>query len=315
METKEKFINRIGVEKIEIVKNMILNGKTSDEISSELKVSIKSITKIRKIFNITTKKKRQPIVENKIKEDVIKYINEGKTNTEIIQELNVGRSLICKIARDNNLKTNIKDINPEISLSYEEEQVLIGGLLGDSYIGMDGYCKYPRGSITHCIKQYDYAVYKQKYLNRLTNKTYLVNKYDKRSNRHYQQAWINIKSQKALFPYYNSFYKNGKKIIEKEMLYKIDALGLAIWFMDDGSASYTTYGSLCGFLFATMCFSDKELDLIQCFFKDKFDLNTTIHKDRCIYVTADSREKFLNLISKYIPDCMKYKISNKILNK
>lgn len=315
MKNKKNIIEKIGIENCEIVKNMILSGKNSDEISLELGIYIKSITKIRKFYNITIKKKRKPIVENKIKEDVIKYINEGKTNTEIIQKLNVGRSLICKIARDNNLKTNIKDINPEISLSYEEEQVLIGGLLGDSWIGLSSHSRYPSGCIAHCIEQYDYAVYKQKYLDRLTNKTYLANKYDKRSDRHYQQAWINIKAQKALLPYYNSFYKDKKKRIEKEMLYKIDALGLAIWYMDDGSASYTNYGSLCGFLFATMCFSDEEIDLIRYFFKDKFNLNTTIHKDRCIYITAYSRETFLNLISKYVPDCMKYKISNKILNK
>ena len=53
---------------------------------------------------------------------------------KIIEKTNASRSLICSIAKKNNLKTNKADINQELNLTYEEEQVLIGGLLGDSYI-------------------------------------------------------------------------------------------------------------------------------------------------------------------------------------
>ena len=65
---------------------------------------------------------------------IIKFIQDGYTTSYIIEKTNASRSLICSIAKKNNLKTNKADINQEINLTYEEEQVLIGGLLGDSYI-------------------------------------------------------------------------------------------------------------------------------------------------------------------------------------
>lgn len=310
---KQKEINQNQIN--EVIK-MIYESVKIPEISKKTGISIKKIQKIKKENNITFKLQRgktNRII--KIIHEILRLHSENNTCSEIMEKLNISKNVVLRVLKENNLAYIVKDVNPEINLTYEEEQVLIGGLFGDSYLGISKRNKYPHGCIGHCIEQYDYAVFKQKFINRFTSQVSLVNKFDKRSGRKYQQAWIVIRSQKALLPYYYSFYNDSKKTFSKDMLYKIDPLGLAIWYMDDGSPSYTTYGSLCGFLFATMCFSDEEINLIKKFFKEKFNLETTIHKDRSIYIKAESRDVFLNLISKYIPDCMKYKISNKIINK
>ena len=46
------------------------------------------------------------------------------------------------------------------------------------------------------------------------------------------------------------------------------------------------------------------------FFKTKFDINVSIHKSHTIYIKADSRDKFKNLVKDYIhPDCL-YKLAS-----
>lgn len=206
----QNIIDKYGIEEIEKVKMLILENNTSNKIQKITGFSIKSISAIRKFYGITKKQKRKTDAKTiELEPKIIKFIQDGYTTSYIIEKTNASRSLICSIAKKNNLKTNKADINQEINLTYEEEQVLIGGLLGDSYITISKKSKYPHGCIGHCIEQYDYAVYKQNYLKRLTSPVSLFNKYDKRSNRHYQQAWVVIKSQKALLPYYYSFYGKG----------------------------------------------------------------------------------------------------------
>ena len=314
MNIENYLLKNVGLEKMLIVKNLCIN-KTSNEISTITGISIKNISKIRKFYNITSIQKRGKTDRIKlIIPEILKSLKNGDTTIEIMKKFNISRSKVLDITKENNLKPNHKDVNPEIKLTYEEEQVLIGGILGDTYLSY-GKNKYPSGSIGHCIEQYNYAIYKQEYMNRFTSKVSLLNKYDKRTNRSYQQAWIVIRAQKALCKYVDAFYVNKKKILSEELLYKLDGLGLAIWYMDDGSPSYTNYNNLCGFTLATMCFSDRELNLIQTFFKEKFGINTTLYKNRSVYIKADSREKFLSLISGYIPKCMEYKISRKKIKK
>ena len=73
--------------------------------------------------------------------------------------------------------------------------------------------------------------------------------------------------------------------------------------MDDGSKP--KYG---GYLLCTMNFSQKDISIIQEFFKNKFEINTTIRKDKSLYIKADSKEKFKLLVSPYIVPSMKYKL-------
>lgn len=73
--------------------------------------------------------------------------------------------------------------------------------------------------------------------------------------------------------------------------------------MDDGSKP--KYG---GYLLCTMNFSDSDLNIIQEFFKQKFDINTIIRKDKSLYIKADSKEKFKELIKPYIIPSMMYKL-------
>lgn len=78
--------------------------------------------------------------------------------------------------------------------------------------------------------------------------------------------------------------------------------------MDDGSNS--------GVL-ATNCFSYEECSLIQKWFKDKYNIETTIQNQKgkkgiqhLIYIKVQSRPNFYNLVKPYIIPEMEYKFRN-----
>ena len=112
-----------------------------------------------------------------------------------------------------------------------------------------------------------------------------------------------MKASEYLTTLYYKFYHNNKKIIPKDLLYTLDGLGIAVWFMDDGYK----YGNSFGI--ATNCFTKEDLEMVKEFFKVKFNINISIHKDLTIYIKAESKETFVNLIKDYIhPDCL-YKLA------
>ena len=73
--------------------------------------------------------------------------------------------------------------------------------------------------------------------------------------------------------------------------------------MDDGN--YEKYGAkiaLCNF-------SNNSLILFQNFLKNKWNIDTSIHKDKTLYIKANSKKIFMQLISSYIIPSMSYKIN------
>ena len=108
----------------------------------------------------------------------------------------------------------------------------------------------------------------------------------------------------TLNKYRDMFYKDKKYI--NRYVYKLKALGLAIWFMDDGSSNNNRY------FLHTNCFDIKSLLLLQKMLNHNFNIKTTLNKCRegqyIIYIKAESRELFTTIISPYICDSMKYKL-------
>jgi hypothetical protein len=115
-------------------------------------------------------------------------------------------------------------------LSAEQEQVLIGSLLGDGCLCLD----YPRGNPnyreTHTEAQKEYLFWKSEILKPFRPSVYsAVRRGDNR-------MWYISTNRIDLFmPYYRLFYPLGDKVAPDEALARLETLGLAVWFMDDGS--------------------------------------------------------------------------------
>lgn len=233
---------------------------------------------------------------------VIELIKQGFNMHQIAKKINCSTQIVQYIARKYNLKIIPKSRILDIEFTNDEFQVLYGTILGDTHLSHNS--KNIHGSFNHCIKQKELAEFKQQYLNRFTNQVRIVKKYDKRLKvPNYEQYYCYIKASTALNAIYDKIYNNNTKYINKELLYKLDGLGIAIWYMDDGSKP--KYG---GYLLCTMNFSNSDLNIIQEFFKQKFDINTTVRKDKSLYIKANSKEKFKELIKPYIIPSMMYKL-------
>src|SRR3990172_668758 len=87
--------------------------------------------------------------------------------------------------------------------------------------------------MTHSIKQKDYALWKQSILNQIgTVKTYTYEYHDTQ----YPQITISSNTRRYFTKLRSIFYTpEKKKTISKKILSKITPLGLAIWYMDDGT--------------------------------------------------------------------------------
>ena len=166
-----------------------------------------------------------------------------------------------------------------IIISNEIEQILIGGLLGDGSLSKKSKISSVY-TITHSTKQEEYLIWKVNIL----NLPHSLNKRKKQLNYKGQEKIYFIvdyrtKNLPQLNKYFEMFYFNGRKVVTQEILNKLELLGIAIWYMDDGHYSYYNKNiTLC-----TNCFSLEEHKLIQKWFKEKYSLNWQIIKNNSLY--------------------------------
>ncbi|MAG47632.1 hypothetical protein CL617_03425 [archaeon] len=189
-------------------------------------------------------------------------------------------------------------------------QIFLGSLLGDGSL-VFGKGKSAVYSEMHSLKQKDYLIWKLKLMCKqfnFINKPYIFDKYDKRTKKIYKTIKI-YASDSNLNKYRDIFYKNNKKIIPKNVLYNLNELGLAVWYMDDGTYHYGAYSSSI----ATNCFSYNDNLSVKRFLKDKYGVNCKICRKSdgyYIFFKRENAEKFLILIKDYIHNSMIYKLGH-----
>ena len=145
-----------------------------------------------------------------------------------------------------------------LELDEQQKQILIGSLLGDGSLSYSKNSNCYMYSEEHCPKQKDYLLWKNKVFR------FNINEEEKE-----------IYKTNRVFKYYRElFYPNGKKIITREILDKLEPLGLAVWFMDDGFYNYR----LNNLSISTHCFGLEGNQIIQQYFKEKWDIDSKIIK-------------------------------------
>lgn len=274
-------------------------GLNDSEIAKELKIGHVSCKRIRESLNLPSLfKYKRKFDTNKFKELYELNMND----TEISRELKCSISAIQNYRKSLNLKSNefIFDNSP---LTYEEEQILIGGLLGDLYLGIPKKGVNASGSFAHTTeKQKEYCWWKYEKLKRFCRKPFDTYQDDKRTGKRYYKTYCDIYTNPLLNYYHSQFYPLKEKIVSKKLLYKLDGLGLATWYMDDGTKCGNAY-RLC-----TNSFNKDSLKLIVDFFKENFNINCTISSDNTIYIPAKETPAFKELIEPFIIESMKYKL-------
>lgn len=191
-------------------------------------------------------------------------------------------------------------------ITKESRNLLISLLLGDGTI-----CNNNVFKLAHAEQQKDYLEWKIKQLNDagIRNnglKTYVKTcGYNTGVNVYYTQLNI-IPFIKVLR---RIFYKPKKVLGNRKLLNRLDARGIAIWYMDDGHINIRKDkdGRPIGFYIKiATCLPKNELQIIIDYFKEVWDVNFYMFhegkKEDSFSLCCGTKEglKFINIIKKYV---------------
>lgn len=231
----------------------------------------------------------------------------GKNDKEIAKELGYSHSSVTYV-RKNILKLPI--VLESITLTKDQEEILIGTLLGDSSI-LYTYsgCSYPTLTYCHCKKQSIYAHTKYEKLKIIMSSIKERQYYDElvikgRKCKIQPVVYARGHNCKCLIKYRNLFYnKDGVKIIPIDFLKDtFTAQSLAYLYMDEGCINQRSYNlNMNGFTREELCEFALLLQL-------KFGLEFIVKKDKTLYLRYNSISRFEELIKPYITEDMQYKI-------
>lgn len=303
-------MQKISEEKINQMYELYKQGFNKVQISKQLEVNEDTVRKyLTKRFNVPLKDCSKKMDQQKFEE----LWNQGKTDKEIANFFGVSELTVksYRTKGENAGKFNVVRYfaQTEQELTYEQEQFIRGSLLGDLNLGNPNKNKNKNSRlyIVQCEEQKALFMKKVEILGDFMGSYKLtIPNPDPRTGKIYTSYRGNSKAHKVFTDLYNELYINGKKTITKEFLDKITSpISLAYWFMDDGSNDGTI---------ATNRFSHEEVVLLNKWILKKWNINTTIHKNRCnytLYINKESRKYFDNLIKPYIIPEMEYKLKYK----
>lgn len=271
-------------------------GMNDREIANLLCCKDSCIQSYRKKNNISSNFNYICKIEDKL-EEIKKLKEQGMGNRKIAKLLNVPRTSLMYLFRKYKLD-NIKYLPKYTNLNHFQQSALIGSLLGDSSISNKFIF-----NIGHGIKQEEYYKHKiQLFSPNIKFLEYRREKVDKRTNNTYIALQAYSSRYEDIVELRHLFYKDNIKRVTTTILEKFNEISLAYLFMDDGN--YEKYGAkiaLCNF-------SNESLQLFQEFLFNKWKIEASIHKNKSLYIKANSRKIFINLIRPYIIPTMMYKI-------
>lgn len=200
-------------------------------------------------------------------------------------------------------------------ITKESRNLLIALLLGDGTISNNNVFK-----LAHCIEQKDYLEWKIKQLNEAGLKNNGIKEYI--SSKGFNVGKTVYYTQINIIPFIKVlrrvFYKPYKNIANRKLLNRLDARGLAIWYMDDGHINYRKTGNkIHGFYIKiATCLPKKDLQIIIDYFKEVWDIEFYMfHEGRkkdsySLCCGTKQGIKFIELIKEYVNQVpsMKHKI-------
>lgn len=200
------------------------------------------------------------------------------------------------------------------SFPYEIKQLILGSLLGDACINAnDKDGGYRCVHFTQSDKQIAYFNYKKNLLGK-----YALGERTRTSGYGSLMHDIHTTTNLELNKFLNEHcMKNGKKFVTQEWCNELDPMGLAFWYMDDGSISNRDNDKCgCRIHISTNGFSLQENETLANMLRDRFGIEATIgnketYKGYTLILDVKNTERFCSLIAPYVCDSMKYKLPKK----
>ena len=205
---------------------------------------------------------------------------------------------------------------------FSEKEIcyaLFGTILGDSWV--KNYKTTAWIKISHTEKQKEYVNFFKNLAEVWGLKSTKIYQYVQETNYGtYKYYSCNIKLPTKRHFGLERTYKDGKKIVSPYVLNRISVFGLLLWYLDDGSLTVHTKknGSVSrSASIATHSFTYNENLAIQRMFKDRFDIDVSVNRDKTynyIYINAENFRKFIDIVRPYlklVPKDMMYKFNMK----
>jgi len=217
-------------------------------------------------------------------------------------------------------------------MTKSDKNFIIACVLGDGCINQRivNNTVQARFMLRHSNKQFDYFLWKVEKLKTILSSSQ-AKTFQKKSDYYYEDESGRSKILSVKFernhPYfkilYRFIYQNKRKTFSRKVLDRLDPLGLAIWYMDDGSIYNAKYKRKDGVENYRSCtirlntyLSEKENEVIIKYFKDVWNINWYQEKEKKFYRLrcgkADEINKFFTIIKPFIIPSMLYKINIKI---
>jgi hypothetical protein len=181
--------------------------------------------------------------------------------------------------------------------------LLIAMLLGDGTISNNFVFK-----LSHCQEQKEFLQWKINLLNNFGIKNNGIKEYI--STTGYNIGKTVLYSQLNIIPFVKVlrrvFYKPKKNIAIRKMLNRLDAMGIAIWYMDDGCLNFRKTGNkIHGFYIKiSTCIPKENLQIIIDYFKEIWNINFYMFKEgKGTYsLCCGTKEgiKFINIVKPYV---------------
>ena len=190
-------------------------------------------------------------------------------------------------------------------ITKESRNLLIGMLLGDGTISNNNVFK-----IAHSESQKDYLEWKVKQLKEAGIRNNGIKSYIKIKG--YNVGVPVYYTQLNIIPFIKVLrkivYKNKKVLGNRKLLNRLDAKGIAIWYMDDGHINIRKdKGRPCGFYIKiSTCEPKQEVQIIIDFFKEQWDINFYMFhegkKEDSYSLCCGTKEglKFIDIVKPYV---------------
>jgi hypothetical protein len=198
--------------------------------------------------------------------------------------------------------------------SHEWNGAVIGMVLGDSSLsGYEG--RNARTGILrtrHAVRQKDYLLWKRDILSEKVAdvRVRFV------GNNGFGAFETTTGAVSKLFFLWRTLYKNGRKSLTEAVLNRLTPLGLAIWYMDDGSLVLGKDKKGCinrrNIYWALHCFSQREAEMFRDWLRTRYGVEGHVTLERGmprLRLNTTDTKKLLEVMEPYIRQvpCMGYK--------
>ena len=263
-----------------------------------------------------TKTSKMIEIEERLGEPLSSFLKRRYKNwdtiTSLSQELGVDYGQLGVWFKFFNIKTRgtgpVRRLE-KIKLSERCKQIIYGSILGDGHLFLPTETTQYAFSEKHSKKQEVYLRWKARLLSSLSPLVYEV--MDKSAYTEHMYV-LQMSSCQFFTELRQETYPKGVKIIPASLLERLAPLGLAVWFMDDGSISDENH--YFEWRLHTNGFDNDSIEIALGYFRKKYAVYPTTFEGaggRIMRFKKSDTIKLMGITRRHFPECMRYKLRSK----